>query len=37
MQSSAAQSLQILKCNQGLWINSVTKVQPGKITERLLS
>ena len=28
--------MQVLKCNQGLRINPITKVQPGKITERLL-
>ena len=37
IQSSAAQSIQVLKCNQGLRINPITKVQPCKITERLLS
>jgi hypothetical protein len=37
IQSPAAQRIQVLKCNQGLRVNAVTKVQPCKITERLLS
>ena len=31
----AAQGVQVPKCDQGLRIDAVTKVQPGKITERL--
>src|SRR5436190_15134340 len=36
VQSSRAQSIQVLKGNQGLRINPVTKAQPRKITEGLL-